>query len=421
MRKALYRFFSIVLMVASMALVALLALPSFTGVSIMSVESGSMEPTISTRDMVVVLPCEAEAIEVGDIVSYSHGGTTVTHRVTANRPSLGELETKGDANEYIDLEPVPYENIIGKMRFLIPESRELFNVLSSAIGKVYVLLGMVAAILLWIRSNQVGMARDVPRGQGGDAQTPRRRHRGLAIAIKVVLLGAFLTSAGLIVRYRLTQKASMDVIQDARTLYEVPTGDSQEGVPQGGAPIHIDFDAMISANPDVVGWLYCEGTQIDFPVLKGDDNDFYLRRNWKKEKDMCGSIFVDADASDGFADARTVVYGHHMNDNLMFASLEDWGEQEFYEAHPTMWLLTPAGDYRVELVAGEHIPAESDAYMPAKEHNDAFSAWLASYVGDSDFKATTVATPDSNYVMLSTCAYVYENARFTLLGKLVAV
>lgn len=422
MRKVLLRTASLILMVTSMALATVLVISSVGDIRIMSVESGSMEPELSTRDMIVVTPCVPERLEVGDIISYTHGGTVVTHRVTANRTSLGELETKGDANEYVDLEPVPYENVIGSMRMCLPNAREPFEILSAPVGKVYLAMAMLVAILLWVRSNQVGGRTNRPDlhpedgRQGNDGRRPRRR---LATVIKVLLLVTFVASTGMLVRYRLVQKSSMDIVEDARRTYrkDAPKGET----PHAGAPIDIDFDALRAANPDVVGWIYCEGTQIDFPVLKGNDNDFYLRRNWKREDDFCGSIFVDADASDGFADARTVVYGHHMNDNLMFASLEEWGNQGFYEEHPVMWLLTPDGDYKMELVAGEHIPAESDAYVPAKEHDEAFSSWLTSYVASSDFKASAEANPKANYVMLSTCAYVYENARFTLLGKLVAI
>lgn len=424
MRKLLYRVASVALLAVSMTLCLVLVLPSFGTFQVMSVESESMMPTLSTQDVIVVTPCNPPEIEEGDIVTYSRRGTVITHRVTTNRPSLGELETKGDSNEHPDLEPVPYETVIGRMWLRIPGAREAFEILPTPVGRVYVFLGFVAAVLLWIRSSQLRRP-DESRGKahddGSDTKAPvpsRPRHRLLLTTFKVLLAVTFIGSAVLIVRYRLTQKSSMDVIEDARrNRVSQPTQDSETIEP----PIRIDFNALRATNPDVVGWVYCKDTQIDFPVLKGQDNDFYLRRNWKKDKDICGSIFVDSAASDGFSDARTVIYGHHMNDNLMFASLEEWRSQDFYNQHPVMWLLTPDCTYMVELIAGEYIPATSDAYDPATEHDEQFSSWLASYVNDSEFSSPTVANPESNYIMLSTCAYVYENARFTLLGKLSAI
>lgn len=428
-------------MAVTIALAMVLVLPSVTDVRIMHVDSGSMEPTLAIDDTIVVMPRNEEGLadtEVGEIISYSHDGATITHRVTANRSSLGEFETKGDANEYADIDPVPYANVIGVLWLTIPQGRQLFDALVSPMGKVYLVLGAICAVLLWVRGGQVlDRQREMKRRQEealtgrpaiDDYEDPeeraerrertRRRNGTLLTVAKVLLLVVFVVSAGLIVRYRLTQKSSIDIVNDAREHYV-----TYDVTDDGGEkpPIDIDFDSMLASNPDVVGWIYCEGTQIDFPVLKGDDNDFYLRRNWRKEKDICGSIFVDANASDGFADARTVVYGHHMNDNLMFASLEEWADQDYYEAHSVMWLLTPNGNYKVELVAGEHIPAESDAYEPAREHDATFQEWLTYYVNHSDFRATSEATADRNYIMLSTCAYVYENARYTILGKLVAV
>ena len=60
------------------------------------------------------------------------------------------------------------------------------------------------------------------------------------------------------------------------------------------APIKVDFKALKSVNDDVVGWIYCEGTQINYPVLQGETNDTYIRTLYTGEGHPSGSIFVDA-------------------------------------------------------------------------------------------------------------------------------
>jgi sortase B len=301
----------------------------------------------------------------------------------------------------------------------VSQGKELFDALESPVGKAYLVLGGICSMLFWERGTQLlRRKREKATSDGGGAKASHTAMDRVVSASKAVLRVVLVASAATIVRYRIAQKASIDVISDARRHVRYETEpDMVEEVP----PVRPDFDSLIAANPDIVGWIYCEGTQIDFPVLKGKDNDSYLRRNWRREQDIGGSVLVDAKASDGFVDARTVIYGHHMNDNLMFASLEEWSAQSYYDEHPVMWLLTPSQSYKVELVAGEHIPAESDAYEPSVTNDAKFEEWLTQYVGESDFRAEATASPDARYIMLSTCAYVYENARFTLLGKLVAV
>jgi hypothetical protein len=80
-------------------------------------------------------------------------------------------------------------------------------------------------------------------------------------------------------------------------------------------------------------------------------------------------------------------------------------------------------DYRVVLVSGHHADAHSDLYDVRHNHDDAFAQYLVNVVAQSDFVAgeEVVASPEQNYVMLSTCSYVFDNARYVLHGMLVPV
>lgn len=424
------RLAALVLALVSLALAAIVIIPSVSEIQLLAIDTGSMEPSISVDDVVAIVPVDdVSSLSEGDVIAYGHNGTLVVHRVITNRTSLGEIVTKGDANDYEDLEPVPYESVAGKSTVVIPQAKTILDIITSPMGKVYILIAAACSVLLWVRAGQIRRnmyhekatnTRD-QRGADGSVRTSgqkRHKHGALGIALRVSLIIVFVVSAGLVIRYRMNQKTSVDTIRDAVSDYVRETGAQEsEDLP----PFSVDFEAMRAVNPDVVGWIRCEGTPIDFPVVKGDDNKWYLRRNWKGEQDMCGSIFVDADASDGFTDARTIIYGHHMNDNLMFACLEDWDSQAYYEQHPVMWLLTPEHTYRLDLLAGEHIPATSDAYVPAKNYDEAFMQWLTTYIAESDFESNLAPSEQDRYVMLSTCAYVFDNARYTILCRLTAI
>ena len=85
------------------------------------------------------------------------------------------------------------------------------------------------------------------------------------------------------------------------------------------------------------------------------------------------------------------------------------------------WLLTPTQDYQVVLVSGHHVSAYSDMYRILPEHDEAFAQFLASARESSDFVPVegADADPNANYGMLSTCAYIFDDARYVLHGKLV--
>ncbi len=186
-------------------------------------------------------------------------------------------------------------------------------------------------------------------------------------------------------------------------------------------PIEVDFDALRKINPDVIGWIYCPDTVINYPVLKRGDNDYYLHRNYKGERTDSGSIFVECANSDGFADSNTIIYGHHMRDGSMFASISKWFSQEYYEEHPVMYLLTPEQDYIIYLFSAYTTAAGSDAYYAIRTPCREMTEYLERAAERSQFTCDVTLPGDERYVMLSTCAYAFENARSVLHGKLVPV
>lgn len=202
-------------------------------------------------------------------------------------------------------------------------------------------------------------------------------------------------------------------------------GETYEALPEPieYAPITVDFEALLEEAPDAIGWLYCEGTNINYPVVQGKDNDQYLRHNFRGEAATAGSIFLESANSPGFMDSNNILYGHHMRNGTMFAHLSDWAEQEFYDEHPVMWLLTPEQDYKIVLFSGYVTPSVSDTYAVYQGPSTYFDAYLDKVLGQSDFvPADGISLErDARYVVLSTCNYTYQDARYALHGKLVPV
>ena len=83
----------------------------------------------------------------------------------------------------------------------------------------------------------------------------------------------------------------------------------------------IDFEKLLNINKDVVGWITIDDTNINYPILKSNDNDYYLKRDINKNISKSGSIFLDY-RNNGFSDKNTVIYGHNMKNGTMFSQLK---------------------------------------------------------------------------------------------------
>ena len=181
----------------------------------------------------------------------------------------------------------------------------------------------------------------------------------------------------------------------------------------------MDFNYLHKTNSDIIGWLFAEGTKIDYPVLHTDNNSYYMNHLFNKEVNASGSLFADFLNKGDFSDRNTVIYGHHMKNGTMFGSIEEYREQEFYDAAPTMMLYTPEGDYLVELISGTDENGNKQFVEFEFEDEEAFMEYVNSFIERSTFKSKIKVHPGDKLISLCTCAYVFNNARYMLIGRLV--
>ena len=182
----------------------------------------------------------------------------------------------------------------------------------------------------------------------------------------------------------------------------------------------VDFDALLAINPDVVAWIYIEGTKINYPVVQGEDNSQYLDRLFDGRKNAAGSIFMDYRSQRDLSDRNTVFYGHRMNNGSMFYQITEYKDQAFYEAHPVCLVMTPEGNYKLKFFAGYITDMNSQAWKLEFGSEEEYALWLENAVGQSTFTSGITPTPRDRVVTFSTCTYEYSDARFVLVGILEA-
>ena len=182
-------------------------------------------------------------------------------------------------------------------------------------------------------------------------------------------------------------------------------------------PIDVDFKVLKNENEDIVAWLYSEGTDINYPVVQANDNDYYLRRLVDGTYNQAGTIFMDYKNNSNFDDYKTILYGHNMKNGTMFGTLTNYKNQEYYNEHKEMYLFTENKNFKVELVAGYLTSSESDIYV-VSETSNTNNKLLQEAISKSTFKSEAEVKAQDKILVLSTCDYDFKNARYVLLGVL---
>lgn len=198
-----------------------------------------------------------------------------------------------------------------------------------------------------------------------------------------------------------------------------PTENATQPEQKITAPIAVDFSKLLLQNGDVVGWIYCEDTPINYPVLKSDDYDDYLRRLMTGERNTAGSIFMDYNSNADLSSLNTILYGHNMRNNTMFGTLKEYNQQAYYEAHPTLWLLTPSGDYKIEVIAGYKTRSDSEAYADIFSQ-EALQEYIRDILPKSTFQTKADTADIDRVITLSTCVRGEDDYRYVLIGKLIS-
>lgn len=192
-----------------------------------------------------------------------------------------------------------------------------------------------------------------------------------------------------------------------------------DGKPRVEIPgITVDFEALLAVNSDAAAWLYCPDTVIDYPVMQADDYDWYLHHLPNGAYNTNGTLFLDYNASADFSDRLNVIYGHNMKSGRMFGSLTEYKVQKYYEEHPYLYLYTPDnGNYRIDLLYGCVVGA-GEWRKRGFVYEENLSSLLEYAAHNSTFVSNVEYTGEDRFIVLSTCSYEFDDARYIVIGVL---
>lgn len=270
-------------------------------------------------------------------------------------------------------------------------------------------------------------------------KTPMGR-RVLTAVLTLVLLGSLAGMGYRQLQYREGEK----VYQEAEELVQLPDLETIETVPveekpveqqpaasesaaaEEPAPVYIDpyaqaladmdFVALREQNTDVLGWIVIPNTKVSYPLVQGEDNDYYLNHTWRKTRSVVGAIFVEQQSSADLTDFNTIIYGHRMNNRSMFGRLLDYKKQSYWQDHPRFYITDDSGTHTYEIFAA-YEPAVGSTPYCIRFSNDTEKQTFINYgLEHSVIETGVVPEVTDRIVTLSACTGNGHATRWVVQG-----
>lgn len=182
---------------------------------------------------------------------------------------------------------------------------------------------------------------------------------------------------------------------------------------------NLTFKELKERNPDVIGWIDVYGTNIDYPIVQGKDNDEYLNKTVLGKFSTTGSIFLDASNKKDFTDYQNILYGHYMAERKMFGDMELFKEKSFFDSHKYGVIHRLGEKSRgIEFFAFLKTVGTDKEILSIAKKNQEKSDLIDHIYKMSDYSRKLDFGENENLVVLDTCNLSVTNGRYILIGRL---
>ena len=240
----------------------------------------------------------------------------------------------------------------------------------------------------------------------------KKKSKILITLIQIVLIAVIIFSGIKIIEWIKSNKKNKDIMSEIKENVVI-----NNEMDSNNEEYKIDFAKLKQKNSDAIAWIKVNGTDIDFPVVKGTDNSYYLTHNFDKEKNKAGWIFADYRNKFDGTDKNIIIYGHNMKNGSMFASLKDVIKEEWYnnENNKYIALITENENCKYQVFSVYQTETE-EYYLQTNISN--FKEFVEEIKGRSkkDFNVDIKET--DSILTLSTCA---DNTKYRVVLHAVKI
>lgn len=240
----------------------------------------------------------------------------------------------------------------------------------------------------------------------------KKKSKILITLIQIVLIAVIIFSGIKIIEWIKSNKKNKDIMSEIKENVVI-----NNEMDSNNEEYKIDFAKLKQKNSDAIAWIKVNGTDIDFPVVKGTDNSYYLTHNFDKEKNKAGWIFADYRNKFDGTDKNIIIYGHNMKNGSMFASLKDVIKEEWYnnENNKYIALITENENCKYQVFSVYQIETE-EYYLQTNISN--FKEFVEKIKGRSKKKFNVDIKETDSILTLSTCA---DNTKYRVVLHAVKV
>ncbi|MCM1523581.1 MAG: class B sortase [Ruminococcus sp.] len=187
---------------------------------------------------------------------------------------------------------------------------------------------------------------------------------------------------------------------------------------------------MLKLNPDTVGYIQIEGTEVDFPVVQTSNNEDYLKKAFDGSSNKAGTVFLDCRNTLSYSESsdNLVLYGHNQKDRTMFGSLKDYKKNlEHYKAHPTVNFNSnyESGVYKIfAYFVTEVQPSQTPDGYVFDYHNyidlskkEIYDSFISNIYSRTQIITSVDVEQGDKFLTLSTCSNEFEPSRFVIFAR----
>lgn len=192
--------------------------------------------------------------------------------------------------------------------------------------------------------------------------------------------------------------------------------DGQDQSKEGNYVNSANEEELKSINSDYKMWIQIENTNINYPVVQGSDNDYYLKHNFRKESNISGTVFVES-ANDIDNDKNIILYGHNMRNGTMFNNITNYKEESFFNEDNKINIImnNTLYEYEVFSVYVKNVSEVNLAIGFASE--DEFINYAYNEAEESLYKKDVDFSAEDNLITLVTCSYEFTDARTIVVAR----
>lgn len=221
-----------------------------------------------------------------------------------------------------------------------------------------------------------------------------------------------------------------------KLLYTTPSYvDAQSGIPGQSinpddniSPALLQVRAYLNAlrvrNPDLIGWIVVDGTNINYPIVQGSDNEYYLHRTFDGNYSNSGTLFLDfRNSKDLSENQNSIIYGHNMNTGAMFHQLSEFFSRSFFNKYGTVKILTYDGVYVYNVFCVMETEISFNYIQTDFASDEEYVAFINTLAKKSRRKKDNPKfTAEDRIITLSTCTNAHNNAyRYCISAYLVEI